>query len=160
MTDTGGSPVAVLGGTFDPVHWGHIRPAVELLQALGLSEVRMVPVSVPPHRSQPRADAALRCRLLRLAVEDVPGLVVDDRELRRAGASYTADTLASLRRDLGPRRPLCFIMGSDAFRGLTQWHRWRGPGASGGDHPGRRCRRWVVGHAGRLADGPTGREPG
>ncbi len=125
MTDTGGSPVAVLGGTFDPVHWGHIRPAVELLQALGLSEVRMVPVSVPPHRSQPRADATLRYRLLRLAVEDVPGLVVDDRELRRAGASYTVDTLASLRRELGSRRPLCFIMGSDAFRGLTGWHRWQ-----------------------------------
>lgn len=125
MTDTGVSPVAVLGGTFDPVHWGHIRPAIELLQALGLSEVRMVPVSVPPHRPQPRAEPALRCRLLRLAVENVPGLVVDDRELRRSGASYTVDTLASLRRELGSQRPLCFIMGSDAFRDLTQWHRWR-----------------------------------
>ena len=124
MTAAPGAPVMVLGGTFDPVHWGHVRPAIELLEDLGLSEVRLVPGRLPPHRPQPRVDAATRCRLLQQAVAGIPGLIVDDRELRRPGPSYTIDTLRSLRREYGPQRPLCFAMGSDAFRGLPQWHRW------------------------------------
>lgn len=126
MTVTAGAPVALLGGTFDPVHYGHIRPAIELLEGLGLSELRLVPGRVPPHRPQPRQPAETRSRLLRLAVANIPGLVVDERELRRAGPSYTIDTLRELRRELGPTRPLCFAMGSDAFRSLPYWHRWQG----------------------------------
>ncbi len=125
MTAGQGAPVALLGGTFDPVHYGHLRPAIELLEGLGLSELRLVPGHVPPHRPQPRLDAATRCALLETAAADIPGLVVDRRELMRSGPSYTVDTLAGLRRELGPDRPLCFVMGSDAFRGLMQWHRWR-----------------------------------
>jgi len=119
------SPVALLGGTFDPVHYGHLRPAIELLEALGLSELRLVPGRIPPHRAQPRQNARIRCSLLREALLSIPGLVVDDRELKRQGPSYTVDTLAELRMELGPKRPLCFAMGSDAFRGLSQWHRWQ-----------------------------------
>ncbi|AGM41542.1 nicotinic acid mononucleotide adenylyltransferase [Spiribacter salinus M19-40] len=125
MSTTAGAPVALLGGTFDPVHYGHIRPAIELLEGLGLSELRLVPGRVPPHRPQPRLDAQTRTHLLHLAVANIPGLVVDERELQRAGPSYTSDTLQGLRRELGPERPLCFAMGSDAFRSLPHWHRWQ-----------------------------------
>lgn len=119
------APIAVLGGTFDPVHLGHLRPAIELLEGLGLAEVRLVPGRVPPHRQAPRRPPEVRRQLLEAAVAGIPGLVVDDRELHRGGPSYTLDTLRSLRRELGPERPLCFALGSDAFRGLAGWYRWR-----------------------------------
>lgn len=118
-----GLPVGILGGTFDPVHYGHLRPAIELVQCLGLAEMRLVPGYVPPHRPPPRATSSQRLRLLHYAVAQVPGLVVDERELLRGGYSYTVDTLYELRNELG-KRPLCFVLGSDAFLGLPGWHRW------------------------------------
>ena len=124
MTTPRGAPVALLGGTFDPVHYGHLRPAIEVLEGLGLAELRLVPGHVPPHRPQPRLDAARRCALLEVAAEAIPGLRVDRRELARPGPSYSIDTLTELRRELGAQRPICFILGSDAFAGLMQWHRW------------------------------------
>jgi nicotinate-nucleotide adenylyltransferase len=123
MTDPP-APIALLGGTFDPVHYGHLRFADAVRRALGLSEVRLVPARDPPHRDSPMASAADRLAMLKLAVTEVPGLVVDDRELRRDGKSYTVDTLAGLRRDY-PDRPLLLLLGADAFRGLPSWHRWR-----------------------------------
>ena len=125
MSGARGAPVALLGGTFDPVHYGHLRPAIELLEALGLAEIRLVPGNVPPHRPQPRLGARARAGLLDTAVAGIPGLVVDRCELDRPGPSYTVDTLHQLRRALGDRRPLCFMMGWDAFRGLMRWHEWR-----------------------------------
>jgi nicotinate-nucleotide adenylyltransferase len=122
-------PVALLGGTFDPVHVGHLRAALEIRDALGLGQVRLVPARVPPHRPQPQAGAEQRLALLRLAVRGVPGLTVDERELRRDGPSYTVDTLSGLRAELG-RRPLCLLVGDDAFRGLPDWHRWEALPAS------------------------------
>ncbi len=116
--------VGLLGGTFDPIHNGHLRPALELLECLGLAEVRLIPGAVPPHRTAPRITAEQRLTLVRRAVRDVPGLRVDDRELRRAGPSYTVDTLRALRRELGDQ-PLCFALGAVAFAGLSRWHRWR-----------------------------------
>ena len=116
--------IALLGGTFDPVHYGHLRFADAVRRALGLSEVRIVPARDPPHRGSPKASAADRLAMLRLAVNEFPGLVVDDRELRRAGKSYTVDTLTDLRRDY-PDQPLLLLLGADAFRGLPTWHRWR-----------------------------------
>ncbi|HKK22597.1 MAG TPA: nicotinate-nucleotide adenylyltransferase [Pseudohaliea sp.] len=127
MTDpaaVGGAPVGLLGGTFDPVHLGHLRCALELLQGLALAELRLVPGRIPPHRPPPRASAAQRLALVERAVAGVPGLRADDRELRRDGPSYTVDTLAEVRAELGDR-PLCFVLGSDAFLGLPSWHRWR-----------------------------------
>jgi len=118
------APIAMLGGTFDPVHYGHLRFADAVRRALGLSEVRLVPAGDPPHRGSPLAAAADRLAMLRLAVSEFPGLVVDDRELRRGGKSYTVDTLAGLRRDY-PDRPLLLLLGADAFRCLPSWHRWR-----------------------------------
>lgn len=117
--------IGLLGGTFDPVHFGHLRPAIELLEALSLSEVRLVPGRLPPHRPQPRLVAARRRQLLELAVQDIPGLTVDGRELDRQGPSYTIDTLRAIREEVGPQQPICFALGSDAFRHLMSWHEWR-----------------------------------
>ncbi len=116
-------PIGIFGGTFDPIHYGHLRTAFELLQTLHLDEVRFVPCGDPPHRGLTFAPAALRLDMVRLATRDEPGFVVDDRELHRAGPSYSIDTLASLREEF-PRHPLCLITGMDAFLGLPTWHRW------------------------------------
>jgi len=118
------NPIGIFGGTFDPIHFGHLRTAFELLHFLRLQEMRFVPAGEPPHRDQPHADAALRLRLVEAAIDDQPGFVVDDREVRRGGPSYTVRTLSELRSEF-PRRPLCLAIGMDAFLGLPQWHRWR-----------------------------------
>ena len=117
-------PVGVFGGTFDPIHFGHLRTAFELLHALRLAEVRLVPAGNPPHRGVPLCDAWHRLDMVRAAVADQPGFVVDDREVRRDGPSYTVLTLRELR-DEAPGRPLCLLLGMDAFLGLPQWHEWR-----------------------------------
>ncbi len=118
------SPFAMLGGTFDPVHYGHLRFADEVRRSLGLKELHLVPAGDPPHRSGPVASAADRLAMLRLAVAEFPGLVVDSREVDRAGKSYTVLTLEALRRE-DAQRPLLLLVGADAFRGLPSWHRWR-----------------------------------
>jgi nicotinate-nucleotide adenylyltransferase len=116
--------IALLGGTFDPVHYGHLRFADDVRRALGLSEVRLVPAGDPPHRAGPTASAADRLAMLRLAVGEFPCLVVDERELHRTGKSYTVLTLEELRRE-HPQAPLLLLLGADAFQGLPSWHRWR-----------------------------------
>ncbi len=117
-------PLGILGGTFDPVHHGHLRLAIEMAEAVGMDEVRLVPLYLPPHRKPPTAPPALRLCMLNAAVAGTPVLTVDDRELRRARVSYTVETLAELRGE-SARRPLCLILGLDAFSGLEGWHRWR-----------------------------------
>ena len=116
-------PIGIFGGTFDPVHYGHLRSAFEMLQALSFSEVRFIPCGDPPHRGVTFASAEDRFDLVRLAIEGQSGFVADDRELRRDGPSYTVDTLASLREEF-PDRSLGLIVGMDAFLGLPGWHRW------------------------------------
>ena len=118
------NPLGIFGGTFDPIHFGHLRTAFELLHTLRFAEVRFVPAGNPPHRDSPLADAALRLALVRAAVADQPGFVVDDREVRRAGPSYAVLTLRELREEF-PLRPVCLAVGMDAFVGLPQWHAWR-----------------------------------
>lgn len=117
--------IGLFGGAFDPVHFGHLRAALEVQEALGLQEVRLLPLNVAVHRTQPAADGALRLRMLRAAVADVPGLVADDRELQRPGGSYTVDTLTHFRAQLGPAMPLCLLVGGDAFNAFFEWHRPR-----------------------------------
>jgi len=117
-------PVGVLGGTFDPIHHGHLRLAVELREKLMLREIRLIPNGYPPHRDTPSADTARRIEWIRSSIVDEPGLVLDEREYRRHGKSYTVDTLASLREEM-PHTPLCLVLGMDTFRGLTTWHEWR-----------------------------------
>lgn len=116
-------PIGVFGGTFDPIHFGHLRTAFELLQALRLAEVRFIPCSDPPHRGRMFASAAQRLQMVELAIDDQDGFVADDRELARSGPSYSVDTLLSLREEF-PRQPLGLILGMDAFLGLQTWHRW------------------------------------
>jgi nicotinate-nucleotide adenylyltransferase len=116
--------IGVFGGTFDPVHHGHLRLAVEMAEALDLRELRLFPAGMPPHRAAPVASAADRLAMLEAAVAGSPTLVVDRRELHRQGPSYTVDTLGSLRAE-HPRDPLCLCLGMDAFRALDTWNRWR-----------------------------------
>jgi len=119
-----GLAIGVLGGTFDPVHFGHLRSALELLESLALAEVRLIPCGHPPHRQPPVAPAAARLAMLELAAAGQVGLRVDARELERPGPSYMVDTLAALRAEVGAT-PLCLILGADAFLGLPGWHRWQ-----------------------------------
>ena len=116
--------ICLFGGTFDPVHYGHLRPLAELQARVGCDEIRILPAAVPPHRPPPIASAAQRLDMLRLALEEFPGFVLDARELDRPGLSYTVDTLQDLRRETGDDR-LCLVMGGDAFAGLPTWHHWR-----------------------------------
>jgi nicotinate-nucleotide adenylyltransferase len=117
------SALGVFGGTFDPVHFAHLRLAEEVADAFGLEQVRLIPTSVPPHRDQPKASAEHRLAMTRLAIAGNARLAVDRRELDRKGTSYTVDTLEELRNEIGDR-PLCLLMGADAFVTLTTWHRW------------------------------------
>lgn len=115
--------MALLGGTFDPVHDGHLHLAQDVRTGLALPEVRLVPAADPPHRGGPAASAADRLAMLRLAVHAWPGLVVDSCEIDRGGKSYTVLTLEALR-EASARRPLLLLVGADAFHGLPTWHRW------------------------------------
>ncbi len=117
-------PLGVFGGMFDPVHYGHLRAAFEVHQALGLERVHLVPASDPPHRSHPVADGRLRLAMLHAAIAEAPWFVADGRELERTGRSYTVLTLEELRREQGAR-PLVLIVGLDAFLGLASWYRWK-----------------------------------
>ena len=116
--------LAILGGTFDPVHYGHLRLAADMRKALQLPEVRLVPAGVPPHRTPPVASGAHRLAMTELGCAEFPGLRADPREVERAGPSYTVATLESLH-DEQPGRPLALIVGADAFAGLEQWWHWQ-----------------------------------
>ncbi len=115
--------IGILGGTFDPIHFGHLRPALDCLQVLGLQEVRLIPVNVAVHRAQPVASSDQRLAMLVAAIAAQPGFVSDTRELERPGGSFTYDTLRSLRAELGRDCPLCLLVGADAFAGFLSWHR-------------------------------------
>ncbi len=115
--------MGIFGGTFDPIHYGHLRTAFEMLQALSLDEVRFIPCGDPPHRGQTYAPAEARLDMVRCAVEGQPGFVLDDREIARDGPSYSVDTLEALRAEY-PDDSLSLIIGMDAFLGLPKWHRW------------------------------------
>lgn len=116
-------PLAIFGGTFDPVHLGHLSVAWEASELLD-AEVRLLPASVPPHRPPPIASAAERVAMLRMALQGQSRLTLDTRELQRGGPSYTVDTLAEMRGELG-ERALVLLVGADMFAQLAGWHRWR-----------------------------------
>ncbi len=116
--------IGILGGTFDPVHCGHLRLALEIREQLSLDCVRLLPAPNPRLREAPRADVSLRLELLAAAVDGEPGLKVDARELGRDGPTVTVETLESFRREF-PDELLVFILGMDSFRSLDRWHRWQ-----------------------------------
>jgi len=115
----------IYGGTFDPIHHGHLRLALEVCDALGVAGIHLVPCHIPPHRGDTGADSRQRLELIRLAVAGESALQIDDRELQRAGASYTADTLRQLREELGPEQPLVMVVGTDAFAAFDRWREWQ-----------------------------------
>ena len=118
------TPLAILGGTFDPIHYGHLRLALECHERLALNRVHLIPLHTPPHRHIPVAEPAHRLEMLRLAVANHAALIADDREIQRGGVSYTVDTLRSFREQINSQ-PLCTIMGLDAFTTLDSWHDWQ-----------------------------------
>ena len=116
--------IGIFGGTFDPIHFGHLRSALEVKEIFGLTEVRLIPSAQPPHREQPAATALMRLHMLELAIKNQPGLMIDTRELNRRGASYMVDTLKSLRQEFKDE-PLLLFIGSDAFNHLKTWYQWQ-----------------------------------
>lgn len=117
--------IGIFGGTFNPIHIGHLRMALELKQQLGLDEMRLVPCHQPPHRNAPQVSSAQRAEMLRIALQDCPELQLDERELQRDKPSYTYDTLMELRTELGREVSLVLCMGEDAFAGLPNWYCWQ-----------------------------------
>jgi len=117
-------PIGILGGTFDPIHHGHLRLAEEVAGELGFVQVRIIPARIPPHRATPSVTSAHRLEMVRLACSGNPRFQVDERECLRDGPSYTVDTLTELRAELGDEQPLCLLMGVDAYQALTTWSRW------------------------------------
>ena len=121
-----GSPlVGVFGGTFNPVHYGHLRSALELVERLQLEQLRLLPSAQPPHRKAPQCSAVHRAAMLELAVAGESRLACDIRELQRPGKSYTIDSLIDLRTELGTDVGLCMVLGCDAVLAISSWHRWQ-----------------------------------
>jgi len=117
--------IGILGGTFNPIHFGHLRMAQELADTLNFDEVRFIPAANPPHKNTPSISAEHRAAMVRLGIANNPVFTFDDCELRRTGASYTIDTLLSLREELGSQTSITLFMGSDAFTKFDTWHRWQ-----------------------------------
>ena len=117
-------PLALLGGTFDPVHYAHLRCADEARAKLGLENLYLLPAGVPPHRDSPQATNPQRLEMLQLALAEFPQLQIDTRELDRDGLSYMVDTLQELRTE-SPPRPLLLLIGQDVANDLDRWHRWQ-----------------------------------
>jgi nicotinate-nucleotide adenylyltransferase len=117
--------IGVLGGTFDPIHLGHLRSAWDVADALSLDALQFVPSYQPVHRDTPQASVEQRLAMVRLAIADMPNWSVNESEIRRGGPSYTIDTLSHLRQQVGSDVPLWLLLGSDAFEGFVRWHRWQ-----------------------------------
>jgi nicotinate-nucleotide adenylyltransferase len=116
--------IVILGGTFDPVHVGHLRSAIEVAEFLGVEQVRLVPANNPAHRSAPACSPEQRLKMLQLATANEPKLLVDSREYLRSGPSYMVETLISLRQEFGETIPVILVLGMDAFLDLSGWYRW------------------------------------
>ena len=117
--------IGIFGGTFDPIHYGHIASANALVSELLLDKLYFMPCQQHPHHKHPGASPEQRVEMLALALADEPQLQLDDRELKREGLSYTVDSLQEIRSELGDDTVIIFILGTDAFAALHQWDRWQ-----------------------------------
>lgn len=118
-------PLGLFGGTFNPIHFGHLRLALELSQALNIERVKFIPGGRPPHRNDPLAAAAHRVAMVQLAIADNKRFECDTREVERSTLSYSVETLKEMRQEFGDEFCFCFFLGSDAFLGLSTWHEWK-----------------------------------
>lgn len=125
MSDTPSEPLGLFGGTFDPVHYGHLRLAEESIAHLGLGGVRWIPAGQPPHRGTPQVTAQQRLEMVLRSTGNNAKFSIDSSEVEAAAPSYTVHTLERLRRELGDQQSLVLLVGADAFAGLSSWHRWR-----------------------------------
>ncbi|HEX4585267.1 MAG TPA: nicotinate-nucleotide adenylyltransferase [Burkholderiaceae bacterium] len=168
MTPDDRRPIGLLGGSFDPIHIGHVQFAHDALHVLGLARVLFIPAGLAWQKG-PSADAAHRARMIELAIADEPGFALDARELQRPGPTFTVDTLRQVRQEVGPNRPLVLLIGSDQFERLDTWHCWEQlielahigvaerPGQMGALKPQlAQWRRAHLGNAGDVARRPAG----
>ena len=125
MRDSVLKPIGIFGGTFNPIHFGHLRLAQEALTGLQLQHIRFIPTGQPAHRALPAVSTAARLDMVRCACADHPDFIVDTREVMRAGPSYTVETLGELRAEFGASQSFCLLLGADAYLGLSTWHRWQ-----------------------------------
>lgn len=125
MPKTGSRLTGIFGGTFDPIHYGHLRVAEEIAEMTHLEEMRIVPAAIPRLRCSPSATIQHRVAMARLAIQDNSRFVLDEREAHRQGPSYSVDSLRELKQELGGSVILCFVIGADAFMKLPEWHNWR-----------------------------------
>ncbi|WP_368911436.1 nicotinate-nucleotide adenylyltransferase [Proteus vulgaris] len=116
--------IALYGGTFDPIHYGHLRPVEALSGLIGLKEVIWLPNNIPPHRPQPEASSQQRLEMVRLALEPYSSFKVDTREIEKPTPSYTIETLRDFRKEIGDKHPLAFIIGQDSLLSINTWHQW------------------------------------
>lgn len=116
--------IGINGGTFDPVHYGHLRPALEAMQSLGLHQVRFVPCYQPVHKDQPNVSADERCAMIELAIQHQPQFVLDRIEIDQGGKSFMVDTLEQLKQRF-PEQGLVLMMGTDAFAKFDRWQQWQ-----------------------------------
>ncbi|WMY96298.1 MAG: nicotinate-nucleotide adenylyltransferase [Arsenophonus sp.] len=115
----------IFGGTFDPIHYGHLIPATQLAKEIGLKKIILVPNYLPPHRPQPVANIQQRIEMLKLAIENKPLFTIDFREIKYQIPSYTVKTLISFRKEIGWKKPLAFIIGEDALLSIDTWFHWK-----------------------------------
>lgn len=116
--------IGVYGGTFDPIHFGHLRTALEVKEVFGLEQMRLIPCALPAHKTSPDTASEKRLAMLALAIQNQQGLIIDRRELDRTGVSYMVDTLQSIRNEIADQS-LLLVMGTDAFHSITSWHQWK-----------------------------------
>ena len=115
--------IGILGGTFDPIHFGHLKPALEISEALSLHKLFLMPNHIAPHKAQSQCSAIQRCEMVKLAIQKYPQMELDTRELNRTKPSYTIDTLKELKIE-HPKIPICFIMGMDSLLSFDSWFQW------------------------------------
>lgn len=116
--------IALYGGTFDPIHYGHLRPVEALCALIGLKKVIWLPNNIPPHRPQPEASSQQRLDMVRLALQPFPSFLVDTREIKKPAPSYTIETLKDFRKEIGNKQSLAFIIGQDSLLSINTWFQW------------------------------------